>query len=156
MLLPGRCYTEEGNAQIPGYQRQRGDQLWKSFPIHDSLMVWMNGSVASACKVKKLTLETLTTFMVEQKDWTSLSRRHQNTYLSRDRVCSSSDVRRENLSRVPLPKPVYGWSPQASVAQEMNSHRILVADSNVFGLAMSSEAQDLHPERLTIWVCPGL
>lgn len=31
----------------------------------------------------------------------------------------------------------------------------LVADSNVFGLAMSSEAQDIHPERPAIWVCPG-
>lgn len=110
-------------------------------------MVWMNGS--SACKVKKLTLEKLTTFTVGQKNWASLSRRHQNTYLSRDRVCSSSDVRRENLSRVPLPKPVYGV-PRLLWHRRQTHMVFLVADSNVFGLAVSSEAQDLHFEQPAI------
>lgn len=32
----------------------------------------------------------------------------------------------------------------------------LVADSNVFGLVMSSEARDLHPEPPAIWVFLGL
>lgn len=84
-------------------------------------MVWMNGSAASACKEEKLTLETLTTFTEEQKDWASLSRRHQNTYLSPDRVCSSSDVRR---IQGPFAKACI-WSLQASVAQETDSHGIL-------------------------------
>lgn len=108
-------------------------------------MMWMSGSAASACKEEKLTLETLTTFTMEQKDWASLSRRHQNAYLSWDRVCSSSDVRRENLSRVPLPKPVFGV-PRLLWHRRRTHIVFLVADSNVFGLAMSSESQELHPE----------